>query len=118
MNIGEWLKITSDASCCRTTHCASTSEVFGGYRRELDEGIVYDVFMVIVPDNLFTGGFYSQFGDCFVQNDRECVPPVFTRFKSYAWLRKNFERRLAIASWIFGKSIVIAIRRHLRINLN
>jgi hypothetical protein len=63
--------------------------------------------MVIMPDDLFTGEFSGRFGDCFVQNDHECVPHVFTRFKSRDWLKKDFERRLAIALWIFGRSIVI-----------
>lgn len=106
MNTNEWLEdyfrrklLSNDA----LHECIDKSSVV---TVELDEGIVYDL-IVIMPDDLFTGEFSGQFGDCFVQNDHECVPPVFTRFKSYAWLRKDFERRLAIALWIFGKSIVI-----------
>lgn len=106
MNTSEWLedyfrhKLLSDDILHKYIDKSSVVTV------ELDEGIVYDL-MVIMPDDLFTGEFSVKFGGCFVQNDHECVPPVFTRFKSYDWLRRDFERRMAIALWIFGKSIVI-----------
>jgi len=73
---------------------------------ELDDGVVYDL-MVVLPDMMFEGNFKTRFGECFVVNDQEHCPPVFTRFKSQRWLISDLARRLPIALWIFGKSIVI-----------
>ena len=73
---------------------------------ELNPGVVYDL-MVLVPDHLFENDFKPQFGECFVVNDKEYSPPVFTRFKSYQWLRKDLSHRLPIALWIFGRAVVV-----------
>lgn len=73
---------------------------------ELDPDIVYDL-IVLVPDQVFETRFKNQFGECFVVNSQEHVPPVFTRFKSYGWLRKDFSSRLPIALWIFKRSVVL-----------
>jgi len=72
---------------------------------EIDQEIVYDL-MVFVPDHLFNSRFKTQFGESFVVNDKEYSPPVFTRFKNYQWLRKDFSNRLPIALWIFRQAIV------------
>lgn len=106
MNIELWLdnycrsKLFSEPAIGRYAEQSSVVTV------ELDEGIVFDL-MVLVSDDVFEREFVGKFGKCFVLNDQECKPPVFTRFKSYAWLRSDFERRLAISLWIFGKSVVI-----------
>lgn len=106
MNIESWLgeyyqrKLLSEVAVGKYVEQSSVVTI------ELDEGVVYDL-MVLVPDNVFDAEFTGRFGECFVLNDQECAPPVFTRFKSHAWLRRDFERRLAIALWIFGKSVVI-----------
>ena len=73
---------------------------------ELDPSIVYDL-MVLVPDQVFEASFKNQFGECFVVNHHELTPAVFTRFKSYGWLRKDFSSRLSIALWIFKRSVVV-----------
>jgi hypothetical protein len=73
---------------------------------ELDEGVVHDL-LVLLPDEVFEGRFKPKFGECFVQNDQKSSPPVFTRFKSHSWLRRDFARRLPIALWIFRKSVVM-----------
>lgn len=107
MSIELWLdeyyrkKLLSETTVAKYVEQASVITV------ELDKNVVYDL-MVLMQDNVFNGEFASRFGECFVLNNRECVPPVFTRFKSYTWLRCDFERRLAIALWIFGKSVVIS----------
>jgi len=36
---------------------------------ELDEGIVYDL-MVLIPDSLFEEEFKNRFGECYVVNDQ------------------------------------------------
>lgn len=73
---------------------------------ELDEKLIFDL-IVFVPDQIFNNEFITQFGDCFVVNDQEQLPHVFTRFKSYQWLLNDFSRRLPIALWIFKQSIII-----------
>jgi hypothetical protein len=73
---------------------------------ELDREQVYDL-MVLMPDNMFEGAFRAQFGECFVVNDKDHSPPVFSRFKSQTWLRKDLSRRLPIALWIFGRGVVV-----------
>ncbi|MBI5220771.1 MAG: hypothetical protein HY978_02965 [Candidatus Liptonbacteria bacterium] len=73
---------------------------------ELNRGQVYDL-MVLMPDSTFEDAFKLQFGECFVVNDKDYSPPVFTRFKSHAWLRRDFSRRLSIALWIFGRGVVV-----------
>lgn len=73
---------------------------------ELDQELIYDL-MVIVPDQMFESDFRTQFGECFVVNDQEYSPPVFTRFKSYQWLLKDLSHRLPIALWIFKHAVVI-----------
>src|SRR3989338_3465348 len=73
---------------------------------ELDPEVVYDL-MVLVPDHLFENDFGNKLGECFIVNDQEHSPPVFTRFKSYQWLRKDFSRRLPIALWIFSRAVVV-----------
>ena len=73
---------------------------------ELDHEIAFDL-MVLVPDLMFEGEFKVLFGEYFVVNDQEQSPHVFTRFKSYRWLRKDLSSRLPIALWIFGKSAII-----------
>lgn len=73
---------------------------------ELDEGILYDL-MIFLPDTLFEDDFKLNLGECFVVNDQEHAPTVFTRFKSYQWLRRDFAQRLPIALWIFRRSMII-----------
>ncbi len=73
---------------------------------ELDEKLIFDL-IVFVPDQIFNNEFIPQFGDCFVVNGQEQLPHVFTRFKSYQWLLKDFSNRIPIALWIFKQSIVI-----------
>jgi hypothetical protein len=73
---------------------------------ELDQALVFDL-MVFIPDRLFNEEFKPQFGECFVVNDQARLPPVFTRFKSYQWLRRDLSGRLPIALWIFGQSIIV-----------
>jgi hypothetical protein len=73
---------------------------------ELDQELVFDL-MVLIPDLLFNEEFKPQFGECFVVNDQTRLPPVFTRFKSYQWLRRDLSSRLPIALWIFGQSIIV-----------
>ena len=70
-----------------------------------DSELVMDV-MVVMPDDLFEGSFRRQFGECFVVNDHKHRPPVFTRFKSFRWLREDLSRRLPIALWIFRRASV------------
>lgn len=73
---------------------------------ELDRELIYDL-IVLVPDQMFEGDFMTQFGECFVVNDQEYSPHVFTRFKSYQWLLKDLSHRLPIALWIFTHAVVI-----------
>jgi hypothetical protein len=72
----------------------------------LDPELVYDL-MVVMPDSVFEGSFKNQFGQCFVVNDKDHSPPVFTRFKSQAWLRNDLSRRVPISLWIFGGGVVV-----------
>ncbi|MEK7193691.1 MAG: hypothetical protein AAB652_02775 [Patescibacteria group bacterium] len=72
----------------------------------LDREQVYDL-MVLMPDVTFEGDFKTQFGECFIINDKDHSPPVFTRFKNHAWLKKNLARRLPIALWIFERGVVV-----------
>ncbi|MDE2038177.1 MAG: DUF4037 domain-containing protein [Patescibacteria group bacterium] len=106
MPINQWL----DSYCQRKL---LTDPLVGRYAEqssivtvELDHEIVYDL-MVLLPDILFEREFSKRHGECFVLNDQKSVPPVFTRFKSYAWLKRDFGRRLPIALWIFGRSVIV-----------
>jgi hypothetical protein len=73
---------------------------------ELDEKLILDL-IVFIPDQLFENEFVENFGDCFVVNHQKQLPHIFTRFKSYQWLKNDFSNRLNIALWIFTNSIVI-----------
>jgi hypothetical protein len=73
---------------------------------ELDEKLILDL-IVFIPDQLFNNEFVENFGDCFVVNHQKQLPHIFTRFKSYQWLKNDFSNRLNIALWIFTNSIVI-----------
>lgn len=61
MNIGEWLEDYFRRKLLSNNTLREYIEKSSVVTVELDEDIVYDL-MVIIPDNLFTGGFYSQFG--------------------------------------------------------
>ncbi len=73
---------------------------------ELDEKLILDL-IVFIPDQVFDNEFTRKFGDCFVVNHQKQLPHIFTRFKSYKWLRDDFSNRPSIALWIFQNSIVI-----------
>lgn len=71
-----------------------------------DFGLVWD-FLIIMPKEKFQANFVHRFGHTFVLDDHEQCPPVFTRFKCYEWLNRDFERRLPIALWIFQNACII-----------
>ncbi|MEK9135150.1 MAG: DUF4037 domain-containing protein [Patescibacteria group bacterium] len=73
---------------------------------ENEPGLVWDV-MILLPDDSFQE-FSGQYGECFVVDDHDHHPNVFTRVKSFEWLRKDFTRRLPIALWIYQHSLVLA----------
>ncbi len=73
---------------------------------ENEPGLVWDV-MVLLPDGSFQE-FSGRYGECFIVDDHDHYPEVFTRVKSFEWLRKDFTRRLPIALWIYQHSLVLA----------
>lgn len=73
---------------------------------EIDEKLIIDL-IVFIPNQIFFGDFTDKFGDCFVVNHQEQLPHIFTRFKSFQWLMKDFSNRSNIALWIFQNSIVL-----------
>lgn len=72
---------------------------------ENDPGLIWDI-MVLLPDELFSE-FIRRYGDCFVIDDHEHAPCVFTRVKSFEWLKSDFESRLPVALWIYQNSLVL-----------
>lgn len=73
---------------------------------ELDDAIVHD-FIIFLPKNKFSDFFEKFSNSNFVLNDQSSSPHVFTRFKSYGWLKDDFKRRLPIALWIFSNSQIV-----------
>jgi len=72
---------------------------------ENDPGLVWDL-MILLPDDLFQK-FSNQSGECFVVDDHDHTPWIFTRVKSFEWIKRDFEVRLPIALWIYQNSIVL-----------
>jgi hypothetical protein len=72
---------------------------------EDDPGLVWD-FLILLPDELFSE-FSARYSDCFVIDDHEYDPWVFTKVKSLGWIVKDFQKRLPIALWIYQHSMII-----------
>lgn len=70
-----------------------------------DPSLVRDL-LVVLPDERFED-FKATFGSNHVIDDHKVVPPVFVRFKSYEWLRRDFARRLPVALWIYQHARVL-----------
>ena len=75
---------------------------------ENDPSLIWDI-IVLLPDELFSE-FIRRYSDCFVIDDHEHVPWVFTRVKSFEWLKGDFESRLPIALWIYQNSLILQDR--------
>lgn len=75
---------------------------------ENDPGLVWDL-MILLPDDSFQD-FSSKSGECFVVDDHNHTPWVFTRVKSFEWIKKDFEARLPIALWIYQNSVALQDR--------
>lgn len=70
-----------------------------------DPDLVRDL-LVVLPDERFEN-FKANFGPNYVVDDHKVAPPVFVRFKSYEWLRRDFARRLPVALWIYQHAKVL-----------
>jgi len=70
------------------------------------EDSIWDI-MVFFLDDVFCEYFVKKVGKCFVIDDHDYDPWVFTRIKNYEWLRKDFSKRPSIALWIFGNALII-----------
>jgi len=54
---------------------------------ENDPGLVWDL-MILLPDDLFQK-FSNQSGECFVVDDHDHTPWIFTRVKSFEWIKRE-----------------------------
>ena len=70
-----------------------------------DPDLVRDI-LVVLPDERFES-FKVNLGSNYVVDDHEVTPPVFVRFKSYEWLRRDLARRLPVALWIYQHARVL-----------
>jgi hypothetical protein len=70
-----------------------------------DPDLVRDL-LIVLPDERFEN-FKTSLGSNYVVDDHDAVPPIFVRFKSYEWLRRDFARRLPVALWIYQHSRVL-----------
>jgi len=75
---------------------------------ENDPGLVLDL-MILLPNDLFRT-FSGHSGECFVVDDHDHTPWIFTRVKNFEWLKRDFGVRLPIALWIYQNSIVLQDR--------
>jgi hypothetical protein len=71
-----------------------------------DYGHVWDC-LIILTDELFEEHIDRKYGSSFVIDDHEHIPWVFTKARSFGWLRQDVTRRLAIALWIYSRAEVI-----------
>jgi len=71
-----------------------------------EEYNIWDI-IVLFPDNIFSQHIARKVGECFVIDDHDHKPWVFTRIKDYKWLRKDFSRRISIALWLFSNALIV-----------
>ena len=71
-----------------------------------EDNKIWDL-MVLLSDDWYEFEFAYLNSEHFVVDDHDHDPPVFTRVKSYSWLKDNFTKRLPVALWIFQNSAVI-----------
>ncbi|HOX10760.1 MAG TPA: hypothetical protein P5323_03185 [Candidatus Moranbacteria bacterium] len=67
---------------------------------------VWDL-MILMDSEWFKYEFAYLHSEYFIVDDHDHDPPVFARVKSYAWLEKNFSKRLPVALWIFENAVVV-----------
>lgn len=71
-----------------------------------DNGPVWD-FLILLPENLFEKRIVKEYGPSLVIDDHEHSPWVFTKVRSFEWLRQDIARRTAIALWIYSRAKVL-----------
>jgi len=71
-----------------------------------EEDFIWDI-MIFFLDDVFRKYFVKKVGECFVIDDHDYDPWVFTGIKSYGWLKEDFLRRSSIALWVFGNALIV-----------
>ena len=72
---------------------------------EDDSNSIWDLLIIFPNDKFAT--FSAQFGDSYVYDDHNHLPPIFTKFRNLDWLKIDLERRRSIALWILTNSIIL-----------